>query len=105
MQAARIVACALFALAAAGVVPARASTVPGAPLMREYGVEHTQTAPGHLAIASSPDGTLLVGNVEGVLQFDGVDWRLMELPGRTPARALATGADGNIYLGGYDTFG
>ena len=85
--------------------PATAATIPGAPLLREYGVEHTQTAPGHLSIVSAPDGTLLVGNVEGVLQFDGVSWSLIELPGRSPARALAVGADGGIYLGGFDTFG
>lgn len=85
--------------------PAMAAKIPGAPLLREYGVEHTQTAPGHLALVSAPDGTLLVGNVEGVLQFDGVSWKLIELPGRTPARSLAPGADGNTYLGGFDTFG
>ena len=87
------------------IVPAVAATIPGAPLMREYGVEHTHTAPGHLSVVSAVDGTLLVGNVEGVLQFDGVSWHLIELPGRAPARSLAIGADGNTYLGGFDTFG
>ena len=46
------------------IVPAVAATIPGAPLMREYGVEHTHTAPGHLSVVSAADGTLLVGNVE-----------------------------------------
>jgi diguanylate cyclase (GGDEF)-like protein len=85
--------------------PASGRPVPGAPLQRLYGVEHTQSAPGHLAIATASDGSLLVGNIEGVLQFDGVEWRLITLPGRTPVRALATGADGQLYLGSYDTFG
>ena len=101
----RLSGAALVALAMAWASAAGAETVPGAPLLRQYGVEQTQTAPGHLALASAADGTLLVGNVEGVLLFDGVDWSLVELPGRTPARSLAIGVDGNTYLGGYDTFG
>src|SRR5688572_25669146 len=60
MLPARLTAFALLVAALMAPVVASASTVPGAPLMKQYGVEDTQTAPGHLAIASAPDGTLLV---------------------------------------------
>jgi diguanylate cyclase (GGDEF)-like protein len=85
--------------------PVQGVSIPGAPLLRHYGVEDTKTTPGHWAVTTDSDGALLVGNNEGVLRFDGVDWQLTPLPGRSPARALATGSDGLIYVGGYDTFG
>ena len=94
-------------LATAGGSLAMASSLaePGLPLMRYFSAEETGTAPGHLALATGVNGEMFVGNVEGVLHFDGVDWLLNELPGRSPARSLATGADGLLYVGGYDTFG
>ncbi len=82
-----------------------ADTVPGAPLSRSYGSEHTRAKPGHLALATSPDGELFAGNQEGVLRFNGIDWRLTMLPARSAAHSLAIGSDGLVYVGGYDTFG
>ena len=82
-----------------------AAKVPGEPLRRSYDSEQTRAKPGHLALATSPDGELFTGNAEGVLRFNGIDWRLTTLPGRSPARALATARDGLVYVGGYDTFG
>lgn len=84
---------------------ALADKVPGEPLRRSYDSDQTRAKPGHLALATSPDGELFTGNNEGVLRFNGIDWRLTTLPGRSPARALATGSDGLVYVGGYDTFG
>ncbi|MBP6625965.1 MAG: hypothetical protein KA187_00980, partial [Arenimonas sp.] len=95
----------LLAVAFLMSAPAVADAVVGMPLMRHYSAEDTQATPGSLALAAGPDGELFVGNAEGVLRYDGLDWRLTELPGRSMARSLATGADGLVYVGGYDTFG
>lgn len=84
---------------------ALAETVPGTPLSRSYGSDQTRAKPGHLALATSPDGEIFVGNHDGVLRFNGIDWRLTTLPARSAAHALATGLDGLVYVGGYDTFG
>ncbi|MDY0021185.1 diguanylate cyclase [Arenimonas caeni] len=85
--------------------PALAAKVPGEPLRRGYESDQTRARPGHLALATSANGELFTGNAEGVLRFNGIDWRLTTLPGRSPARALDTGRDGLVYVGGYDTFG
>ena len=85
--------------------PGVADAIPGAPLKQSFGVGETKVTPGHLALATGPNGELFVGNVEGVLIYDGVTWSTAELTGLSPARALAPGADGRIYVGGYDTFG
>jgi len=102
----RLVLCVLL-LALAVLPTARASSMsePGMPLMRYFGAEDIGVAPGHLALATGPSGEMFVGNGEGVLTYDGVDWQLTELPGRSAARSLSTGADGLVYVGGYDTFG
>jgi diguanylate cyclase (GGDEF)-like protein len=39
------------------------------------------------------------------LRFRGGSWEIFELPGRSLVRALATGRDGRVYVGGYDHFG
>ena len=96
---------ACLALLLALLPPAAAETIPGAPLMQVFDVQQTQVTPGHLALATGAEGELYVGGIEGVLAYDGVDWRLTEITGRSPARSLARGADGRIYVGGYDTFG
>jgi diguanylate cyclase (GGDEF)-like protein len=94
-------------LAALGLAStaALAKAVPGAPLLRHFSNEETKTPPSYLAIATGVNGEMYVGNIEGVLRYDGVDWVVIPLPGRSPARSLATGADGQVYVGGYDTFG
>ncbi len=95
---------ALLVLAFAAA-PVPAAEVPGAPLMQVYDAQQTRVTPGYLGVATGGEGELYVGSAEGVLHYDGVDWTLVELSGRVPARSLALGADGRIYVGGYDTFG
>ena len=95
----------LLAAACLASPVAVAKAVPGAPLLRHFSNEETKTPPSHLAIATGVNGEMYIGNVEGVLRYDGVDWLLTPLPGRSPARSLATGADGQVYVGGFDTFG
>ncbi|HET6603118.1 MAG TPA: diguanylate cyclase [Xanthomonadaceae bacterium] len=79
--------------------------VRGTPLLQRYTAEDYPVAPVHLALAPAPDGAIYVGNIEGLLRFDGAQWQLIELPQRSPARSLALGADGLLYVGGYDQFG
>ncbi len=95
----------LLAAACLMSAPALADAVAGMPLMRHYSAKDTQAPPGTLALATGVDGAMFAGNAEGVLRYDGLDWRLTELPGRSMARSLATGKDGLVYVGGYDTFG
>lgn len=82
-----------------------AETVPGEPLSRSFGSDQTHAKPGHYALAIGPTGELFAGNADGVLRFNGIDWQLTTLPARSPARSLATGPDGLVYVGGYDTIG
>ncbi len=57
------------------------------------------------AITADHDGLLYVGNSSGVLVFDGVSWRLIEMPNGAVVRSLATGPQGTIFVGGQDEIG
>ena len=50
-------------------------------------------------------GLLYVANQDGVLEFDGLDWRLIRLPENVPATALAVSDSGRVYVGGENAFG
>lgn len=93
----------LAGLALAGNV--LAETLRGTPLLRRYLPEDYNATPQHWAVATARDGRLYVGNGEGVLRYDGEKWDLISLPGKLIGRDVVTGADGNIYVGSYDTFG
>lgn len=44
-------------------------------------------------------GFLYVGNTYGVLEYDGVEWRLIKLPNHSGVRALAVDTSGRVYVG------
>lgn len=85
--------------------PVQAEVLSGTPLLRRYLPQDYNAPPQHWAIATDHDGRLFVGNGEGVLRYDGVQWDLIGLPGRAPARKVEAGRDGRIYVGSHDTFG
>jgi diguanylate cyclase (GGDEF)-like protein len=83
----------------------QSETLRGTPLLRRYLPEDYNATPQHWSIATDSSGRLFVGNAEGVLRYDGETWNLIGLPGRQFAREVVTGADGEIYVGSYDSFG
>jgi ligand-binding sensor domain-containing protein/DNA-binding CsgD family transcriptional regulator len=56
-------------------------------------------------IAQDKRGIMWFGNNEGLLEFDGIHWRLHPLPNRTIVRSVKPGQDGKIFVGGQDEFG
>jgi signal transduction histidine kinase/DNA-binding response OmpR family regulator/ligand-binding sensor domain-containing protein len=49
-------------------------------------------------------GMIYVGNSGGLLEFDGIEWRLIEIPNRL-VRSMATDETGTIYIGGKNEIG
>ncbi len=66
----------------------------------EYGA-HTQ----NFSVASDADGMVYVGNFAGVLQFDGMSWRLIPTENTTKVSALASGPEGDVFVGARDEIG
>lgn len=77
----------------------------GAPLLQRYTAKDFNANPQQLSIATDKAGRLFVGNVEGILRFDGTAWELIELPGKQVARDLIRARDDKIYVASNDTFG
>lgn len=95
-----LLACALACAPSSGQ-----AALQGMPLLHRFVAGDYPALPSHLAVVAARDGRIHLGNAEGLLTWDGARWSLMELPGRSAARALAVGQDGRLYIGGYDHFG
>jgi serine phosphatase RsbU (regulator of sigma subunit)/ligand-binding sensor domain-containing protein len=50
-------------------------------------------------------GMIYVANNDGVLQYDGLDWRLIALPNNSFVHSLALAPDGKIFVGGNNELG
>ena len=50
-------------------------------------------------------GVMYFGNSDGLLEYDGVTWRMLQFAENSFVRSLAIGADSNIYIGGKGEIG
>lgn len=57
------------------------------------------------SLAEDETGTFYVGNDRGLLEFDGLQWRLYELPRASIVRSVATRSHEVIFTGGFEEFG
>ena len=82
----------------------RAADEVGSPLIRSFTPKNYKASPQNLAVTQDSRGILYFANTECVLEYDGVSWRRIPLPGGAPAPSVAT--DGSlVYVGGLGDFG
>jgi class 3 adenylate cyclase len=99
---ARIASFFLLAVAAASL---RAGISPDSGLFQfhNYTAKDFNASPQNWAMVEDRRGVMYIGNTDGVLEFDGVNWRLIPLA--TAAQALAEDSSGTIFVGGSNTMG
>lgn len=56
-------------------------------------------------VVERPDGVLLMGNRDQVLEYDGATWRRIPVPGGSFIRGLAIDAAGTVWLAGVNELG
>ncbi|MEM7371996.1 MAG: ATP-binding protein [Bacteroidota bacterium] len=78
---------------------------PGAPVIQYVSPLDYQASPLNHEIIQANNGILYIGNHDGILEFDGAVWRLIELPNRSQVKSLAINAEGTIYVGGESELG
>lgn len=57
------------------------------------------------AIVQDKRGIMYFGNDEGILEYDGIRWKLYYVANETPVQSLAIDKNGRIYVGAVDEFG
>jgi serine phosphatase RsbU (regulator of sigma subunit)/ligand-binding sensor domain-containing protein len=76
----------------------------GIPLITNYTPEEYGASEQNWAIVQDQRGVMYFGNNDGVLEYDGKNWRLIKIPNNTIVRSLAY-HDDVIYVGAQDEFG
>lgn len=77
----------------------------GLPLLHNFTLKDYGASAQNWAIVQDPRGLIYAGNNLGVLEFDGVRWRIIEVANGTVVRSLATDAAGRVYVGAYGELG
>ncbi|HSK14150.1 MAG TPA: hypothetical protein VK907_13110, partial [Phnomibacter sp.] len=77
----------------------------GKPVITNWPPKAYEAQPQNWAIVQDDRGVMYFGNGNGILEYDGVSWRLIELPNKNTCRSLAKDAKGRIFAGGVGIFG
>lgn len=91
-------------LIAGAVLPAPAQKL-GAPVITNYETEQIQALSQNWAAVQDRRGIMYFANNAGILEFDGLHWRLIPVLGNATVRDLAFGPDGTLFYGSVDDFG
>jgi signal transduction histidine kinase/ligand-binding sensor domain-containing protein len=68
----------------------------GMPFMRNYPPQEYKNSPQNWSVAQDQHGIMYFGNNDGVLEFDGVSWTLIKVPG---VSSIAIDSTGRIFVG------
>ena len=99
---------AVAALLFCGLLPAPARELhpeSGQFLLEKYAPKVYGASPQNWAVLQDPRGIMYFGNTEGLVEFDGVQWRRIALPNASTVRSLAMDDKGTIFVGGQGELG
>jgi PAS domain S-box-containing protein len=96
-----------FLVLAGAVFSCRGQTLDGTGnvFLTNYLPDEYNEHPQNWDLLQDQRGLMYFANVNGVLEFDGMEWRIIELPGKTTVRSLAKDTSGRIYVGSYGELG
>jgi signal transduction histidine kinase/ligand-binding sensor domain-containing protein len=96
----------LTCLGIAGVFnPANGQLELGLPFIQNFAPKTYNQGTQNFAIIQNKEGILFAGNNNGVLSYDGHQWRLIEVSNKSEVHSLAEDATGRIYVGAQGEFG
>ena len=76
----------------------------GNPLIRNFRPNDYHASPANHNITQDDRGILYVANDKGILEYDGVHWRLIRIPQNAAVRSLCF-ANGTVYVGAQGDMG
>ena len=74
----------------------------GKPFIDNYSPKDYKHENQNYSITQDTNGVMYIGNLNGIMQFDGLSWRILDFKGKP---RLTTSKSGRIFVGGYQTFG
>ncbi|MDQ2178683.1 triple tyrosine motif-containing protein [Marinifilum sp. D714] len=77
----------------------------GVPFIQNFPRSEYRGGTQNWDIIQSSKGLMYFANNEGVLEFDGTSWRLIEVPNRSVVRSLTIDKSDKVYVGAYNEFG
>jgi hypothetical protein len=77
----------------------------GRPLIRTYAPLDVNAAGQNWSIVQDASGKMFFGSQSGIIEFDGVSWRLIEMATLSTVRSLAVDDAGVMYAGSQLDFG
>jgi serine phosphatase RsbU (regulator of sigma subunit)/ligand-binding sensor domain-containing protein len=78
----------------------------GIPFITNYSAQEYGASVQNWAVVQDNRGVVYFGNNDnGVLEYDGVNWRKIPIDNNSIVRSLAVGKDGIVYVGGQTEFG
>jgi DNA-binding CsgD family transcriptional regulator len=75
------------------------------PVIKQFVKNDYGAANQNWSVGQASNGTMYFGNNNGLLEFDGSQWRLIRLPQNKIARALVVDSNDRIYVGSFEEFG
>lgn len=83
----------------------RIGAQPGPPFLRNFPPEEYQAHNQNWTALQDERGVTYVGNSKGLLEYDGVSWRLTRTHNKRIVRSMALDAQGRLYTGGHAEIG
>ena len=77
----------------------------GNPFIRNYSPKEYGAFDQNMGVVTDSLGLLYFANGDGVLTYDGVDWRVLPLPNDGNVISIEKDDSGRIYVGGLSEFG
>ncbi|MCA0387832.1 MAG: hypothetical protein LCH52_04990 [Bacteroidetes bacterium] len=81
------------------------SHISGLPIIFNYAPSTYGYEPQNWGASQDSRGIMYFANTEGILEYDGVSWRVIRLPKGETCRALHRASDGTLYVAGFNEIG
>jgi len=75
------------------------------PMIHYTPLDYHTASPQNWTTTQDNRGVMYFGNNDGVLEFDGIQWRKYEVSNHTPVKALKSDSNGRVYVGASGEFG
>lgn len=77
----------------------------GIPNITNFSRQDYKASTQNWAVAQDNRGVMYFGNNDGLLEFDGVGWRLLQMPNSSVVRSIKMDKHGRTYIGAFGEFG